>query len=65
MCPTRQPWRGILGLDHGLAVETVGASASLRAIWGRIASRSLEHHLQELCAANIGAMLALRRRLDG
>jgi hypothetical protein len=63
MCPTRQPWRWYLGLDHGLAVETVGASVSASDLGPYSQPFLAEHHLQEL--AIIGAMLALRRRLDG
>ena len=55
---------GILGLDHGLAVETVGASVSASDLGPYSQPFLAEHHLQELRAA-IGAMLALRRRLDG
>ena len=54
----------ILGLDHGLAVETVGASASASDLGPYSQPFLAEHHLQELRAA-IGAMLALRRRLQG
>ena len=55
---------GILGLDHGLAVETVGTSAAAGDL-GEFSQQFLaEHHLQELRAA-IGAMLALRHRLGG
>ena len=53
---------GILGLDHGLAVETVGTSATAGDL-GEFSQPFLaKHHLQELRAA-IGAMLVLRRRL--
>ncbi|QNE47136.1 hypothetical protein F1C58_09645 [Glaciihabitans sp. INWT7] len=55
---------GILGLDNGLAVDTVGASASASDLGPHSQPFLAEHHLQELRAA-IGAMLALRRRLDG
>jgi hypothetical protein len=55
---------GILGLDHGLSVETVGASASASDLGPYSQPFLAEHHLQELRAA-IGAMLALRRRLEG
>ena len=52
----------ILGLDHGLAVETVGTSATAGDL-GEFSQPFLaKHHLQELRAA-IGAMLALRCRL--
>ncbi|MFM9918417.1 hypothetical protein [Lacisediminihabitans sp. H27-G8] len=55
---------GILGLDYGLSVETVGASASASDLGAHSQPFLAEHHLQELRAA-IGAMLGLRRRLDG
>ena len=52
----------ILGFDHGLAVETVGTSATAGDL-GEFSQPFLaKHHLQELRAA-IGAMLALRRRI--
>ncbi|MHC5795875.1 hypothetical protein ACVXZ4_06915 [Lacisediminihabitans sp. FW035] len=55
---------GILGLDHGLAVETVGTSATAGDL-GRFSQPFLAtHHLQELRGA-LGAMLVLRRRLGG
>ena len=53
---------GILGFDHGLAVETVGTSATAGDL-GEFSQPFLaKHHLQELRGA-IGAMLALRCRL--
>ncbi|MBC7590127.1 MAG: hypothetical protein H7226_03650 [Salinibacterium sp.] len=53
---------GILGVDHGLAIETVGTSATAGDL-GEFSQPFLaKHHLQELRAA-IGAMLALRRRI--
>ena len=53
---------GILGLDHGLAVETVGTSTTAGDL-GEFSQPFLaKHHLQELRAA-IGAMLVLRRRV--
>jgi hypothetical protein len=53
---------GILGLDHGLAVETVGTSATAGDL-GEFSQPFLAtHHLQELRGA-IGAMLTLRRRV--
>jgi hypothetical protein len=55
---------GILGFDHGLTVETVGASASASDLGPHSQPFLAEHHLQELRAA-IGAMLTLRRRLQG
>lgn len=55
---------GILGLDHGLVVETVGASASASDLGPHSQLFLADHHLQELRAA-IGAMRALRRRLEG
>ena len=53
---------GILGFDHGLAVETVGTSATAGDLGDFSQPFSAKHQLQELRAA-IGAMLALRRRL--
>jgi hypothetical protein len=55
---------GILGLDYGLSVETVGASALASDLGPHSQPFLAEHHLQELRAA-IGAMLRLRKRLDG
>ena len=52
----------ILGFDHGLAVETVGTSATAGDLGEFTQPFSAKHHLQELRAA-IGAMLALRRSL--
>ena len=52
----------ILGCDHGLAVETVGTSATAGDLGDFTQPFLAKHHLQELRAA-IGAMLALRRRL--
>lgn len=52
----------ILGFDHGLAVETVGTSATAGDLGEFSQPFSAKHHLQELRAA-IGAMLALRSRL--
>ena len=53
---------GILGLDHGLAIETVGTSVTAGDL-GEFSQPFLaKHHLQELRAA-ISAMLALRRQL--
>ena len=53
---------GILGLDYGLSVETVGASVSATDLGAHTQPFRAEHHLQEMRAA-VGAMLALRRRL--
>ncbi|MBG6107279.1 hypothetical protein [Frigoribacterium sp. CG_9.8] len=55
---------GILGLDYGLAVETVGTSLAATDLGAHTQPFQAEHHLQELRAA-IGAMLALRCRLGG
>ncbi|MET4780601.1 hypothetical protein [Glaciihabitans sp. UYNi722] len=65
--PIYVPYQGagaveILGLDYGLAVETVGVSATASDL-GEYSQPFLpRHHLQELRAA-IGAMLSLRARL--
>ncbi|HEY8913203.1 hypothetical protein [Lacisediminihabitans sp.] len=65
--PVYVPYQGtaaveILGLEHGLAVETVGVSASANDL-GEYSQPFLpRHHLQELRAA-VGAMRSLRRRL--
>lgn len=53
---------GILGLDHELAVETVGTSATSGELGEFSQPFMATHHLQELRAA-IGAMLVLRRQL--
>lgn len=53
---------GILGLDHGLAVETVGTSRTAGDLGAFSQPFLATHHLQELRGA-IGAMLVLRRRL--
>lgn len=55
---------GILGLDHGIAVETIGASSSASDLGPYSQPFLAEHYLQELRAA-VGAMLTLRRRLTG
>ena len=52
----------ILGLDYGLAVETVGTSVTAGDLGTESQPFRAQHHLQELRAA-IGAMLALRRQL--
>ncbi len=52
----------ILGLDHGVAVETVGVSAEANDLAEFTQQFRAEHFLQELRAA-VGAMLSLRRRL--
>jgi hypothetical protein len=65
--PVYVPYQGtaavqVLGLEHGLAVETVGVSASASDL-GEFSQPFLpRHHLQELRAA-IGAMRSLRGRL--
>ncbi len=54
----------ILGLDRGLAVETVGVGRTASDL-GPLSQPFLpEHHLQEV-RATIGAMLTLRARLAG
>jgi len=53
----------ILGVDHGLAVETVGTSATAGDLGEFTQPFLAAHHLQEMRGA-IGAMLALRRHLE-
>lgn len=65
--PVYVPYQGtaaveILGLEHGLAVETVGVSASASDLGEYSQPFLARHHLQELRAA-IGAMRSLRARL--
>ncbi|WP_394768366.1 hypothetical protein [Lacisediminihabitans sp.] len=65
--PVYVPYQGaaaveVLGLENGLAVETVGVSASASDL-GEFSQPFLpQHHLQELRAA-VGAMRSLRGRL--
>jgi len=62
--PIYVPYQGavaarLLGLGHGLAVETIGAGAAAGDLGGRTPGFSPRHYLQEI-AASVTAMRALR-----